>query len=248
MSVQGLPESWLGRRVNVLDALLHGRQHILVRHALWFVTGIEAVDSLYPFIQGWLANTHLNGGAELAWQEFLEWYRQTQGEALGPEWHIHPLQQHHGDDEKAALVLLDRVAEYVEMYGVFPRGKAGAMDAHIAATYGALPREWGGRPVEMLDALLWFRQRMRDGQRLSFLTGSETVDSLFCFTIGWNRNTIYNHHEDLTVEPFRNWLRDEKKEFPGEGWHVKYLQDCGGDHRRAVQKFLDLAAEFKASR
>jgi hypothetical protein len=122
------------------------------------------------------------------------------------------------------------------------------MDEWILATYGPLPREWGGRPVGLLDALLWLRQWMEQGHELSLLTGSRSIDSLYCFTFGWSRNTLYNRQKDPSLASFWGWLRDVKKEFPGEGWHVKYLRDCQGDHTRAVRKFLDLAAEFKESR
>ncbi|HYO52068.1 hypothetical protein [Archangium sp.] len=146
------------------------------------------------------------------------------------------------------MVLLDRVAEYVERFGPTPRGKAGAMDERIAAIYGPLPRQWGGRQVELLDALLWLRQRMHEGRELSFVTGTDTVDSLYSFTMGWIQNSVFNESRDLTVEPFQDWLRDVKKEAPGDGWYLKYLRDCQGDHRKAALKFLDFAAEFMASR
>ncbi|WNG24410.1 hypothetical protein F0U62_10595 [Cystobacter fuscus] len=248
MSAEELPEEWRGRRVGILDSLLQGRRYVLTRHALWYVTGIETADSLFPSIQGWLANTHLNGGAELAWREFLDWYQESRGEPLRYDWYVKPLQECQGDEERAALVLLELVAGYVEKHGVFARRGAGAMDEWILATYGPLPRAWGGRPVGLLDALLWLRQRMDQGHELSLLTGARSIDSLYCFTIGWVRNTLYNRQKDPSLASFWDWLRDVKKEFPGEGWHVKYLRDCQGDHMRAVRKFLDLAAEFKESR
>ncbi|HEX5754385.1 MAG TPA: hypothetical protein VFZ09_49840 [Archangium sp.] len=234
--------------MGLLDVLVRDRQWVMERHALWFVTGSESADSILPFIHGWSAHTHFNGGYDLAWQEFLDWYHDSQGEPLHRDWYVKPLRDCQGDHEKAALVLLDLVAGYVERFGLAPRGKAGALDGRIAATYGPLPREWGGRQVELVDALLWLRQRMHEGQDLSFLTGQDTVESLYCFTTGWIRNSVFNQSKDLTVEPFQDWLRDVKKEAPGEGWHVKYLQDCQGDHRKAALKFLDFAAEFRASR
>jgi hypothetical protein len=248
IKTEPLPEGWRKRRGGLLDALLWGRQQVRVRRAFWSVTGLETVESLFPFIRGWNANTHFNGGYDLAWQEFLEWFQQTQGEALSPAWCVKPLRDCQGDQERAALVLLDLVAEYVERFGPTPRGRAGAMDEKIAALYGPLPREWGGRPVETLDALLWIRRRMLEGQPLSFITGEDTIDSLYCFFNGWLSNTVFNEREDVTVEPFQNWLRDAQTENRGEGWHVKYLRDCQGDHRKAVLTFLDSAAEFMASR
>ena len=61
------------------------------------------------------------------------------------------------------------------------------------------------------------------------------------------RNTVYNRQKDLVLASFWAWLRDDKKEFPGEGWRVKYLRDCQGDHTKAIWKFLDFAAEFKSA-
>jgi hypothetical protein len=39
-----------------------------------------------------------------------------------------------------------------------------------------------------------------------------------------------------------------KHELPTEGWDVKYLRDCDGDHERAIRKFLDFVAELVALR
>jgi len=244
MSAEELPAEWRGRRVGILDSLLQGRRYILARHALWYVTGLDTADSLYPSIQGWLANTHLNGGVEPTWMEFLEWYQESRGVPLRHDWYVLPLRENQGDEERTALVLLELVQEYVDRYGLVARHGAGAMGGWIASTYGALPKEWGGRPVGLLDALCWLRRRMAQGHSLSLLTGSNSVDSLYCFTVGWIRNTLYNQQKDPSLTSFWSWLRDDKKGFPGEGWHVKYLRDCQGDHTKAVWKFLDLVAEF----
>jgi hypothetical protein len=241
------PELWRGRRVGLLDFLLQCRWWVREKHALWFVTGFDTVDSIHPCILGWSAHTHFHGGYDLSWQEFLDWYQDRQGEPLLRVWYVKPLRDFQGDHERTALVLLELVAEYMDRFGPFPRGKARAMDERIAALYGPLPREWGGRPVELLDALLWIRERMHEGLNLSSFTGEETVDSLYSFFLGWLQNSLRNERKDLTAGPFQDWLRDVKKEAPGEGWHVKYLQDCQGDHRKAALKFLDFAAEFRAS-
>jgi hypothetical protein len=243
-----LPDEWRGRRVGLLDALLRDRQQVRMKHAFWFVTGIETVDSFFPFIQGWNANTQLNGGYDLAWQEFKTWFQETRGEPLREDWYVKPLRDCQGDHERVVLMFLDLIAEYVERFGLSPRGTAGAMDERVATAYGPLPKEWGGRRVGILDALLWIRRRMSEGRELSFITGSDTIDSLYSFTIGWARNNASNAREDLVWQSFCVWLRDVKKEFPGEGWHIKYLEDCQGDHRKAVLKYLDFAAEFMGSR
>jgi hypothetical protein len=241
---QPLPEQWRGRRVSLLDALLWGREQVLVRHALWFATGTDTVDSVPAYIKGWLANARFNGGDDLAWQEFRDWLRQVKGEPLSEGWHTRYLLQCQGDHEKAALKLFDAVAEYVEKFGPVPRGEAAPRDEKIAREYGALPREWGGRQVRLIDALLWIRERMHEGHELSSFTGLDTIDSLWCFKVGWSSNSSFNRRGEVGWGGFVTWLRDVKKEFPGEGWHVKYLHDCQGDHRKAVLKFLDFVAEY----
>lgn len=242
--VEPLPEHWRGRRVSLLDALLWGREQVLVRHALWLATGTDTVDSVPAFIKGWLANAHLNGGYDPAWQEFRDWLREAKGEPLSEGWHTRYLLEHQGDHEKAALRLFDAVAEYVDQFGPGPRGKVTPMDKKTASEYGALPKEWGGRQVPLVEALLWMRERMSEGRELSSFTGLDTVDSLWCFSIGWCSYSAYNQRDEPGWEEFSIWLRDVKKEFPGEGWHVKYLHDCQGDHRKAVLKFLDFVAEY----
>jgi hypothetical protein len=111
-----------------------------------------------------------------------------------------------------------------------------------------MPEEWRGRQVGLMDALLYARKRILEKRGLWSVTGFDTVESLFAFTMGWASNTQFNGGADLEWQAFWDWLRDEKKEMPPEGWHVKYLRDCGGDHERAALKFLDFAHEFVSLR
>lgn len=157
---QPLPERWRGRRVSLLDALLWGREQVLVRHALWLATGTDTVDSVPAFIKGWLANVQLNGSEDLAWQEFRDWLRTVKGEPLSDGWHTRYLLECQGDHEKAALKLFGAVAEYVDQFGSVPRGETTPMDEKVALAYGPLPKEWGGRQVPLMDALLWMRESM----------------------------------------------------------------------------------------
>ena len=107
-----------------------------------------------------------------------------------------------------------------------------------------IPEEWRGRQVGLMDALLYARQQIHKKRGLWFVTGFDTVESLHSFTIGWGSNTQFNSGSDQEWCDFLDWLRDVKKELPPEGWHVKYLRDCDGDHERAALKFLDFAHEF----
>jgi hypothetical protein len=107
-----------------------------------------------------------------------------------------------------------------------------------------IPEEWRGRRVGLMDALLYTRRQILTKRGLWFATGFNTVESLVSFTLGWASNTQFNEGSDQEWEDFWEWLRDVKNEMPPEGWHVKYLRDCDGDHERAALKFLDFAAEF----
>jgi hypothetical protein len=107
-----------------------------------------------------------------------------------------------------------------------------------------LPKEWTGREVKLMDALLYARKRILENQGLWSVTGADTVESLAAFTVGWASNTQFNGGKDQDWRDFWDWLRDVKKEMPSEGWPAKYLRDCDGDHERAALKFLDFAHEF----
>jgi len=111
-----------------------------------------------------------------------------------------------------------------------------------------LPEEWRGRRVGLMDVLLYTRKQLKQGRGLWFVTGGDTIDSLLSFTIGWASNTQFNGGKDQEWRDFLDWLDEVKHEMPPEGWHVKYLRDCGGDHERAAMKFLDFAEEFTSQR
>ena len=95
----------------------------------------------------------------------------------------------------------------------------------------------------LLDQLLLIR---RDFSRLLMYIGEPHVLAMNGFMLGFHACLGLKGVEDEDYYRFREWLRDEKKELPLEGWYVKYLHDCGNDHVRAIKKLLDLAAEFHA--
>jgi hypothetical protein len=111
-----------------------------------------------------------------------------------------------------------------------------------------LPEEWRGRKVGLLDALLYARQQLLKKRGLWFVTGFDTIESLVSFINGWVSNTQFNGLHDQDWLDFWDWLHDVKHELPPEGWHIKYLRDCGGDHARAAMKFLDFVEEFTTQR
>lgn len=102
------------------------------------------------------------------------------------------------------------------------------------------------RHVYMLDYLMRLRQEETRGLLLDM--GDINVSLLVAFTDGYRACQRANGIRDEEYIRFRDWLRDVKHEFPGEGWDVKYLRDCDGDHERAIRKFLDFVAEFVALR
>jgi hypothetical protein len=85
---------------------------------------------------------------------------------------------------------------------------------------------------------------MLKGRGLWFIAGGDRVDSLESFIHGWLTQSIFNQIAEPEWEEFLVWLRDTKGEFPAEGWHVKFLRDCSGDHERAAMKLLDFVEEF----
>ncbi len=102
------------------------------------------------------------------------------------------------------------------------------------------------RHVYMLDYLMRLRAEGTRGLLLNM--GEVNASLVVAFTDGYLTCQSANGLEDEEYIRFRNWLRDVKHEFPPEGWDVKYLRDCDGDHERAIRKFLDFVAEFVALR
>lgn len=111
-----------------------------------------------------------------------------------------------------------------------------------------LPEQWHGRKVTLIDALLHIRQEIQRGRPLWLFTGEDTIQSLVSFLQGWGSCIRFNGGNEEEWGEFLDWLRDTKQEVPPEGWHVKLLSDCGGDHMRAALKFLDFVNDFASSR
>jgi hypothetical protein len=100
--------------------------------------------------------------------------------------------------------------------------------------------------VYLLEYLMRLRQEKTRGLLLDM--GEINVIRMVAFIDGYLSCEAANGIKDGEYRRFVQWLRDVKQEFPGEGWDVKYLSDCDGDHERAIRKFLDFAAEFVALR
>ena len=101
----------------------------------------------------------------------------------------------------------------------------------------------GSGSESVIDTLLLIR---REPSRLSMYIGEPHVLSLNGFILGFRICLSEKGNMDERYYRFREWLREVKQEFPPEGWCSKFLQDCGGDHLRAIHKFLDRVAEYHA--
>ncbi|MFL5354700.1 MAG: hypothetical protein ACJ8AN_18805 [Archangium sp.] len=67
-----------------------------------------------------------------------------------------------------------------------------------------------------------------------------------CFLVGYGECLNSSGVDTGSDAFFRDWLRDIKKAWPGQGWDHAYLEEFHGDHDRALRKFLDFVAEFRA--
>ena len=106
------------------------------------------------------------------------------------------------------------------------------------------PIEWEGREVDTVDVLLFIKRELDKGRPLWLFTGYATAESLVSFIQGLELSRAYNSRPDERYRQFVSWLRDEKHEFPGEGWADHYLRQHGGDHHAAVMRFLNYVTEF----
>ncbi|WP_037582886.1 hypothetical protein [Stigmatella aurantiaca] len=80
--------------------------------------------------------------------------------------------------------------------------------------------------LETLSYLLRIRADMQR-RRLRMYVGDIRVERLSCFMDG-----------------YRACLRANGQEASGKDWPAKYLLECHGDQEQAIQKYLDLVAEF----
>ncbi|HEX8701404.1 MAG TPA: hypothetical protein VF815_21435 [Myxococcaceae bacterium] len=99
----------------------------------------------------------------------------------------------------------------------------------------------------MLDLLLKIHAGRHRPQFLPFI-GEPNIDVLWGFVLGLEAARLESHAVDSEYVGFRDWLRDEKGEFPPEGWHTRFLAEAQGDHLVAIMRFLGRVAEFRERR
>lgn len=105
-----------------------------------------------------------------------------------------------------------------------------------------------GHPIFVLDVLMEIRDEAQRGRPFWLFFGAEHVEVMWAYIAGYVNCCSRNGFTDEEWGRFVDWLSDVKHEFPeGGGWVRKFLDDCGGDHGKAMMKFLDLVAEFVAT-
>ncbi len=101
--------------------------------------------------------------------------------------------------------------------------------------------------LALLDVLMEIHREAQRGRPLWLFFGQEHFDAMVAYLTGYVFCCYRNGFQDREWGAFMKWLREVRKQMP-EGWARKYVEDCGGDHVKAMMKFLDHAAEFRALR
>jgi hypothetical protein len=102
-------------------------------------------------------------------------------------------------------------------------------------------------PLTRVELLLRIRQDMQARQSGPYAyIGIADVERVECFLVGYACSTGALGFSSGQDGLFGDWLRDVKKAWPGEGWAAAYLREFEGDHLRALRKYVDFAAEFRA--
>jgi hypothetical protein len=110
------------------------------------------------------------------------------------------------------------------------------------------PAEWSGKQVSTLDVVLFIREQVMRGVGPEMFIGKPDAYLFAAFVTGVHFHLYCCGGQDPQYTEFLRWMREEKKELlPVGGWPPKLLEDAGGDHRKAIQVFLDRCAEFVAA-
>ncbi|PTL77111.1 hypothetical protein [Vitiosangium sp. GDMCC 1.1324] len=101
--------------------------------------------------------------------------------------------------------------------------------------------------VPLLDVLLRIREDIRNHTVGPYLyIGMPDVSRIECFVVGYAECLRSFGVEKGADALFGEWFRDVKKAWPGQGWAKAYLEEFHGDQERALRKYLDFVAEFRA--
>ncbi|QRN96330.1 hypothetical protein JRI60_46200 [Archangium violaceum] len=107
----------------------------------------------------------------------------------------------------------------------------------------AAPRQ----AVPLLDVLLRIRQDVQEKRTGPYIyIGMADVARLSTFCVGYTQcMSSLGVHEGSDVL-FHDWLEILTNPQRGRAWDGRFLDECGGDHERAVRKYLDRVAEFRS--
>ena len=101
--------------------------------------------------------------------------------------------------------------------------------------------------VPLLDVLLRIRQDVLEKRTGPYLyIGMADAERLSTFVVGYSRcMSGLGVHEGSDVL-FYDWLEILRNPQRGRAWDGRFLDECGGDHERAMRKYLDCVAEFRS--
>ena len=81
-------------------------------------------------------------------------------------------------------------------------------------------------------------------QRLFLYIGGVDIHRLDAYLLGYERALSDLGQPDAALGDFCRWLRDVKKEHPGEGWPTYFLNSAGGNQVAALTAFLQRVNEY----
>ena len=221
------------RCIETLDALLRAHQD-MKRGRLFLHFGEALIERLAGYVEGYRACMRENGLEDGRYERFCVWLRDVKQEQPVEESPASYLRACHGDHEQAIRKYLD----FVEEFAASPVASCKPVPPAVA------PGPRGGRTATgILKYLLRLRQDLQRGQ-LRLHVREVDAQRFNTFVDGYNACMEFNDLADGQYGRFRDWLRDVKKEFPGEGWPAPYLRMCHGDPERAISRYLDFVAEF----
>jgi hypothetical protein len=101
--------------------------------------------------------------------------------------------------------------------------------------------------VPLYDVVLRIREDMRSRTSGPYLyIGMPDVGRVRCLIIGYAECLRAFGVDEAADDLFGEWMFSSKKAVPAQGWDQGYLEEFHGDHRRALLKYLDFVAEFRA--
>jgi hypothetical protein len=105
------------------------------------------------------------------------------------------------------------------------------------------PASWQGRIVPTLEVLLFIRQQGAVGVPIEMFVGSASVQKVEAFVAAVAIHVTLCGAQDAGFAEFMEWLR-KRGEWPAAGWGDQFLRRANGDHRAAIDDFLNRCEEF----